>query len=292
MELAESVGNNIRRARLDQGLTQKQLGKLAGMSQQHVGKLENGKVNLSLEDAVAFARALHCRVQDIAGVVERAKVPVVGQLSLHDLVVTVPEEAWEWVEAPPFATPDMRAVVVATDALWPVYRKGDTLFLRDPEPAAECIGEECALVLPTGRTVVKRVLSGSPERGWVLASVSGPGVLQVDSLSSCRRVDFIRRARRGPQPHHAALYRGEGDQPEVELVEPAEVTPPEPGSWPPSPAPLGERSREAPEGPAELANEAEAAALPASVLEDHPDPFSPETPPALPVKLGEAAAAR
>jgi transcriptional regulator with XRE-family HTH domain len=45
MDMRELIGDNVRRIRLAQGLTQEQLPDRSGLSQQHLSGLENGRRN-------------------------------------------------------------------------------------------------------------------------------------------------------------------------------------------------------------------------------------------------------
>jgi transcriptional regulator with XRE-family HTH domain len=55
-----SVGESVRILRELQELTQSQLAELTGIPQATISAIENGRVNLGVERAKVFARALHC----------------------------------------------------------------------------------------------------------------------------------------------------------------------------------------------------------------------------------------
>jgi transcriptional regulator with XRE-family HTH domain len=52
------VGTNIRRLRLDQGLSQEQLAGKAGINRAYLSTVENGKRNVSIDNIIALANAL------------------------------------------------------------------------------------------------------------------------------------------------------------------------------------------------------------------------------------------
>lgn len=60
------IGSEIVRRRIAIGLTQGELAENAGFKQQFTCKIERGNQNLKLTEAIAFATALGCSVDDIA----------------------------------------------------------------------------------------------------------------------------------------------------------------------------------------------------------------------------------
>ncbi len=56
-----SVGESLRILRELQELSQSQLAALTGIPQTTISAIENGRVNLGVERAKVFARALHCQ---------------------------------------------------------------------------------------------------------------------------------------------------------------------------------------------------------------------------------------
>ncbi len=54
----EHIARTLRKAREAKGLSQRELGKKAGVPQGHISKIENGAVDLRLSSLVALARAL------------------------------------------------------------------------------------------------------------------------------------------------------------------------------------------------------------------------------------------
>ncbi len=55
-----TVGDSVRIMRELQELSQSQLSELTGISQATISAIENGRVNLGVERAKVFARALRC----------------------------------------------------------------------------------------------------------------------------------------------------------------------------------------------------------------------------------------
>ena len=54
----EHIARTLRKAREARGLSQRELGKKAGVPQGHISKIENGAVDLRVSSLVALARAL------------------------------------------------------------------------------------------------------------------------------------------------------------------------------------------------------------------------------------------
>lgn len=59
------IGSQIRNHRKKAGLSQKELGKKLGVSQQHIAQYENGKRIPKLETLIKISEALDCEVSDI-----------------------------------------------------------------------------------------------------------------------------------------------------------------------------------------------------------------------------------
>lgn len=60
-----TIGENIKKIRLEKGLSQKELGKILDVSQQMIGQYENPNSNLKPETIKKIAIALHCRIDEL-----------------------------------------------------------------------------------------------------------------------------------------------------------------------------------------------------------------------------------
>jgi transcriptional regulator with XRE-family HTH domain len=66
-----SLGDKVKRCRLDQGMNQKQLAEASGITQATISRLESGKVNQLKSDAiVSLAKALKVSVDFLLGKTE------------------------------------------------------------------------------------------------------------------------------------------------------------------------------------------------------------------------------
>lgn len=58
MDMRKLIGRNVRRIRLDKGLTQEQFAERSGFTQQYISGLERGKRNPTIVNVYWFAQAL------------------------------------------------------------------------------------------------------------------------------------------------------------------------------------------------------------------------------------------
>lgn len=61
-EARKDVGESIRRAREAKGLSQRQLGKLTGLAHNHIGRIERGKYNVTVDTLAVIANALGVKI--------------------------------------------------------------------------------------------------------------------------------------------------------------------------------------------------------------------------------------
>lgn len=64
-KVLQNFGKNLKRYRLEQGLTQENLAEKINMHQTTVAKFETGKVNPSLKTIYIITRALNIKLTDI-----------------------------------------------------------------------------------------------------------------------------------------------------------------------------------------------------------------------------------
>lgn len=70
MNVRERIGWNLRRLRVEKGLSQERLGLEAGIDRTYVGRVERGTENVTLDTMQAFASALQV---DVSALVETVK---------------------------------------------------------------------------------------------------------------------------------------------------------------------------------------------------------------------------
>ncbi len=85
----EHIARELREAREAKGLSQRELGKKAGVPQGHISKIENGAVDLRLSSLVALARTLDLELE----LVPRKVVPAIKSLARSSLADALRERA-------------------------------------------------------------------------------------------------------------------------------------------------------------------------------------------------------
>ena len=70
LNLSQSIGQNIARIRKSRGLTQIELGNIIGINQYQISDYEIGRLHLSDEMIIRFAKALKTTSDDILGLKE------------------------------------------------------------------------------------------------------------------------------------------------------------------------------------------------------------------------------
>lgn len=61
----KQLGKKIKKLRLEQKVTQSQLAYEAGITREQLGRIENGKINTSVSNVFAIAKALNIDLKDV-----------------------------------------------------------------------------------------------------------------------------------------------------------------------------------------------------------------------------------
>lgn len=61
----KKIGNVVRLKRVNLKLSQKELADLAGVTRDHIGRIERNQVNISLKLALKISRIFNCNVDEI-----------------------------------------------------------------------------------------------------------------------------------------------------------------------------------------------------------------------------------
>lgn len=100
-----SIGENIRRMRIEKNMTQKELGdKLGGISQQQIGRWETGKANPKIETLIKIASILGVPVSylnDSLGWLKEPKyMPLEKKLEQIGYTLGENEDGYLWINYP------------------------------------------------------------------------------------------------------------------------------------------------------------------------------------------------
>lgn len=65
MSVNSNIGNKLKRARMEQGLTQEELAERAGIRANYYAKIERGEINTTIDTLQKIASALNVKSSDI-----------------------------------------------------------------------------------------------------------------------------------------------------------------------------------------------------------------------------------
>ena len=87
-----TVGENLKKIRKEKGLTQKELGKLCGMSEAQIGQYENGLRNPKMETLEKIANALDISYFELLDISETTKESNIQKITLNVEIKNIDEE--------------------------------------------------------------------------------------------------------------------------------------------------------------------------------------------------------
>lgn len=212
--------NRLREIRLRRRMTQTQLGLAAGMTQQQVGKLERGERALKAHIMKRLAKALDCRPEDLLEGSERW-VPLAGKVDTGGRLVFFTNGEPVFVDCPRgLDAGRAQALSVDSEALLPVFERGDLIFYERPKTSGKSqtgwpplepivpealIGRRCVVELASarpggGETLIGRVLRDAEPGLYTLILPNGAVRQQTHLAWAARAValpdELVERAPR------------------------------------------------------------------------------------------------
>ena len=213
-----TIGDAIRKWRLERGLTQSDIAKKLGVTTQNYSQWEVGKRNPKMDTLKKIAEILDVDVWTLIGfnridyenppalpsnirpidAMHRQKVPLIGKVAAGEPILA--EEDYEtYVDAP--AKCDV-ALIVEGESMLPTYQPGDILYIRLQPNVEE---GHVAVVLLDDSATVKHVYHAPDGRGLTLISDNpayAPIQVTDDTYSYVRiygvPVGFTRMYRKDP----------------------------------------------------------------------------------------------
>lgn len=191
----------FKKAREDSKLSQSQLAKRAGVSQQAIGEIERGAV-LSSRSIHKIAKALNISANYLDPDVPETNigsqlVPVIGYIGAGAEIFTIDDHekgaGLEEVEAPPGAGASVIALRVRGTSMVPVYKDGDLIFYdrREDGDLSHLSGKDCVIQLTDGRTFLKELRRSNGDY-WLHSHNADP-ILRPE-IAWAARVRWVEKA--------------------------------------------------------------------------------------------------
>lgn len=199
--MVEEPKDRLRRARLQAGF------RSAAEAARHFGwpystyaAHENGQNAIRVENANIYSPAFKVAASWILtgeGGPATVSVPVEGYVGAGFVIMPFSEsQEIERIEVPAGMGNGLRAVRVRGNSMQPAYYNGDVIFYSpeaDGRPPRELLGRECVVKTHDGHIYVKRLLKGSREGRFVLASYNSDPLVDKRVDWACP-VKYIQRA--------------------------------------------------------------------------------------------------
>ncbi len=156
-------GDQLRKLRLERGMSQEDMAALLGTSKQVISRYETGQRSPKITVASAYAEKLGVPLSDLEGnppatptypnlipITRTYKIPLLGKIAAGKPIQTNPEDM-EFIELPHDPGRANAALRVSGDSMIPRYLNNDIVFIRfqddvdDGQIAAVCIDDTVTL---------------------------------------------------------------------------------------------------------------------------------------------------
>lgn len=199
-----TLGNRLKKARMDRRLSQHDLANLISVSQSAVAHWERAKNEPSLEQLGCIAKALEITEDWLAFGPSASSdtVKVIAEMVKGDLGrLSPPNERFVKIPPPAEAGELVDAIEIMDDSLYPQYKQFDVLFVsRAAYPAAQMAktNAECLIELDNGKYEIRRLTAtGSPAK-WNLESFQKPTMPNVE-IRFAKPIMWVARSVTGEQ---------------------------------------------------------------------------------------------
>ena len=154
--------NNLKSARKAAGMTQAEVAKIVGITQNGYSYWENGKAKIDNESLAKLSRIFGVSIDYLIGVDDSLdgkaiRIPVLGSVPAGIPIEAI-EDIVDWEDLPKSMASGGReyfALQVKGDSMWPDYLPGDTVIVRR-QPTCQS-GEDCVVYVNGYEATLKQV---------------------------------------------------------------------------------------------------------------------------------------
>ena len=154
--------NNLKSARKAAGMTQAEVAKIVGITQNGYSYWENGKAKIDNESLAKLSRIFSVSIDYLIGVDDSLdgkaiRIPVLGSVPAGIPIEAI-EDIVDWEDLPKSMASGGReyfALQVKGDSMWPDYLPGDTVIVRK-QPTCQS-GEDCVVYVNGYEATLKQV---------------------------------------------------------------------------------------------------------------------------------------
>lgn len=154
--------NNLKSARKAAGMTQAEVAKIVGITQNGYSYWENGKAKIDNESLAKLSRIFGVSIDYLIGVDDSLdgkaiRIPVLGSVPAGIPIEAI-EDIVDWEDLPKSMASGGReyfALQVKGDSMWPDYLPGDTVIVRK-QPTCQS-GEDCVVYVNGYEATLKQV---------------------------------------------------------------------------------------------------------------------------------------
>lgn len=154
--------NNLKSARKAAGMTQAEVARIVGITQNGYSYWENGKAKIDNESLAKLSRIFGVSIDYLIGVDDSLdgkaiRIPVLGSVPAGVPLEAI-EDIVDWEDIPKSMATGGReyfALQVKGDSMWPDYLPGDTVIVRK-QPTCQS-GEDCVVYVNGYEATLKQV---------------------------------------------------------------------------------------------------------------------------------------